>query len=127
VTAQAAVQGPLSSVAEGRMTDVVDECERFGEVNVEAKCAGGGAGDLGYLDGVGKAAAEVIRRAAGEDLRLAGKPAEGTRLDHAFAVALERSARRAKRRRIDAGQKRIAGIPGDRASMEIECHSQLKV
>ena len=32
VTAQAAVERPLSSVAEGRMTDVVDECERFGEV-----------------------------------------------------------------------------------------------
>jgi hypothetical protein len=33
--------------------------------------------------------AEVVRVAAGEDLRLIAEPAEGARVDHAVAVALE--------------------------------------
>ena len=122
---EAAVQRALASVAEGRMTDVVDQCQRLGEVFVEAKCGGGGAGDLRHLDRVGQAAAKVIGGAAGEDLRLAGEPAEGARLHDALAVTLEGSARRTERRRIDAGQKRIVRISGDRASMEIDCHSQI--
>ena len=127
VTAQAAVESALACVTEGRMPDVVHQRESLGEVLVEAKRAGCGAGDLGHLDGVSKSAAKVIRRTAGEDLRLARKPAKCAGLHHALAIALKGSARGAKRRRIDAGQKRIAGISGDRASMEIECHSQLKV
>ena len=90
VALEALVQGALAGVAEGRMADVVDQCQRLGEVFVEAERAGAGAGDLRDLDGVGQAAAEVVGGAAGEDLGLAREAAEGARLHDAFAVALER-------------------------------------
>ncbi len=71
VLLQALVEGAFAGVAEGRVADVVDECEGFGEVFVEAYGSGNIAGDLDDLDGVGEAAAEVVGGARGEDLCLA--------------------------------------------------------
>ncbi len=113
VALEALVQGALAGVAEGRVADVVDEGEGLGEVFVEAERAGDGAGDLGDLDGVGEAAAEVVGGAAGEDLGLAGEAAEGARLHDAFAVALKGGAEVAERRGVHTGQKRIVRV-GDR-------------
>jgi hypothetical protein len=127
VTAEAAVESALARVAEGWMSDIVNQRKRFGQVFIEAECGGCCAGDLGDLNGVGEAASEMVGGAAGEYLSFPGETAKGARLHDAFAVTLKRSPRNARRRRIDAGAKRIAEISGDRAPMEIDCHSQFQV
>jgi hypothetical protein len=67
----------------------------------------------------------VIGGATGKHLRLPRKAPEGTGLHNPLAITLEGRTRVAEGRGIDAGQKEIVRIPGDRASMEIGCHSQL--
>jgi hypothetical protein len=67
----------------------------------------------------------VIGGAAGKHLRLPREPPEGTGLHDPLPVTLEGCARWAERRGVDASQKEIARISGDRASMEIDCHSQI--
>ena len=93
VCLQAAVEGLLAGVAEGRMADVVGQGEGLGQFDIEAERAGEGAGDLGDLKGVGEAAAEMVggrvRRAAGEDLGLAGETTEGAGVQDASRVAGE--------------------------------------
>ena len=127
VAAETTVECAFACVSEGRMTDVVNKSERLREIFIEAKRGCRGARDLRHFHGVGKTAAKVVGGAAGKDLRLAGKAAKGARLHDALAITLEGSARETRGRRIDAGQERIAGIPGDRASMEIDGHSQISV
>ena len=115
VALEALVESALTGVAERRVADVVDQGEGLGEVLVEAEAGGNGAGDLGDLDGVGEAGAEVVGGAAGEDLGLAGETAEGSGLDNALAVTLERCAACAVRRGVDAGEERVAEVAGDGA------------
>jgi hypothetical protein len=122
---EATIQSTLTSVPKRRMTDVMNKRERLGQVFIQAKRGGRSAGYLRYLDGMGQSAAKVIGGAAGEHLRLPGKPPEGTGLHDALTVTLKGRARGAERRRIDASQKKIVRIPGDCASMEIDCHSQI--
>ncbi len=112
VTLQAAVEGALAGVAEGRVADVVDEGEGFGEIFVEVQGGGDGAGDLRDLDGVGEARAEVVGGAGGEDLRLAGEAAEGAGLDDALAVALEGGADAGARARGSSRGGAVAGGAG---------------
>jgi hypothetical protein len=112
-------------VAEGRVADVVDESEGFGEVFVEAKDGGGGAGDLGDLDGVSEAAAEVIGDAAGEDLSFACEPTEGTRLHDPLAVTLEGRARWAIGRGKDTLQERYLRFAGYGQIVQVSEHVRL--
>src|ERR1700722_17207271 len=69
----------FASVAKGWMADVMDQCEGFGQGRIEAECASGSAGDLGYFKSVREAASGVIalEAAACEYLCLAGKTAKG--------------------------------------------------
>ena len=122
VTLETLVEGALAGVTERGMADVMDEGESFGQIFVEPQGSSGGAGDLGDLDGVGEAAAEVVGGAAGEDLGFACKTTEGACLHNAFSITLKGRARGAKRRGIDAGQKRIVRVSCDRASMQIDWH-----
>ena len=115
VALKAVVEGALAGVAEGRVANVVDEGEGFGEVFVEAEARGDVAGDLCDLDGVGEAGAEVVGGAGGEDLGLTGEAAKGAGADDALAVALEGSARGAMRRRVGAGEEGVAGVSANRA------------
>ena len=75
--AEAQVELLFSGVAEGRMADVVDERERFGEIGVEAESGGDGAGDLRNFEGVSEAVAKMVGEAGGEDLRFRFEAAEG--------------------------------------------------
>jgi hypothetical protein len=76
---------------------------------------------------MGEPAAEVVRRATGEHLRLTRKAPKSPGLHNALAVPLERSPRGPKRRRIHTSQKQIVRIGDDRASMKVDCHSQIQV
>jgi hypothetical protein len=126
MTAQAAIERTLASVAKGRMTDIVNESEGFGEILVEAKHGGDCTRDLGYLNGMSEPAAKMIGGAAGEDLSLACETAEGTSLHDAFAITLEGRTRRAEGHGIDTGQERIVRVSGDRAPMKIDWHGRVK-
>ncbi len=110
---EALVQRALARVAEGRMADVVNQCQCLGEIFVQAKSGCGGSGNLRDLDRVGQTAAKVIGRPARKDLGLPSQPAKGTRLHNPFAIALKGRARGARGRRIDARQQQIVRIPGD--------------
>ena len=125
MTAEAAVQCALTGMPEWRMADVVNKRKRLGQIFVQAKRGGNGPGNLCDLDGVGQAAAKMVGRPAGKYLRLARETPEGAGLHNALAVTLEGRTRGTVRRGIDAGQKEIVRISGDRASMEIDCHSQI--
>src|ERR1700733_293018 len=46
------VEGLFASVAEGRMADIVDQGEGFGEGAVDAGGGGGDGGERGYVGGV---------------------------------------------------------------------------
>src|SRR5258708_34919245 len=108
-----------------RVADVVNQRQRLRQIFVQAKRGRDSPGDLRNLHGVGQAAAKMVGSAAGEYLRLPSQTPEGTGLHNALAITLERRTRGTERRRIDAGQKEIVRISGGRASMEIECHSQI--
>ena len=107
------------------MADVVNQRQRLRQIFVQAKRGRNGAGDLRDLNRVGQAAAKMIGGAAGKYLRLPRESPEGAGLHNALAITLKGRARRTDRRGIDAGQKEIVRISGDRASMEIDCHSQI--
>ena len=89
-------EGFFAGVAEGRVADVVDQGQCLGQLGVQPQGHGQGARDLGDLQGVGEAAAEVVRQGvrgqAGEDLGLAGQAAKGARVQNARGVAGESSA-----------------------------------
>ena len=125
VAGKAAVQRALTGVPKGRMTDIVNQRKRLGQIFVQAKRSRNRPGDLRDLNRVGQAAAKMIGRPAGKYLRLPGEPPEGAGLHNALAIPLKGRARRTDRRGIDASQKEIVRISGDRASMEIDCHSQI--
>jgi hypothetical protein len=46
VSSHGMVERFFASVAEGRMADVVDQGQRFDEIDVEIQSSGDGAGDL---------------------------------------------------------------------------------
>ena len=89
VLAHGGVERFFAGVAKGRMSDVVDEGESFGEIDVEAEGSGDGARDLRDFEGVGETVAKVVGVAAGEDLSLGFETAEGAGMDDAVAVALK--------------------------------------
>jgi hypothetical protein len=127
MTGEAAIERALTGMSKGRMSDIMNQRKRLSQIFVQAKCGRSGAGDLRDLNGVRQAAAKVIGGTTGEDLRLPRQTSEGTSLHNPFAITLKRRARRAQGRREDAGQKKIVRVSRDRASMEIDCHSQIKV
>ena len=56
----AAFQSALAGVAERRMTEIVRQGDGFGEIVVEPEAASQSAGDLGHLDRMSEARAEMI-------------------------------------------------------------------
>src|SRR5262249_19659157 len=81
------VELALAGVAEGRMPDVMDESESFGEFAVEAEGGGNGARDLGDFESVGEAVAKVVGVTRREDLGLGFEAAKSSRVDDAVAIA----------------------------------------
>ena len=83
------LQHIFARMAEGRVTKIVGERQRFREIFIKAQRTGEGAGNLAHLDRVGQAGAVVIAFVGHEDLGLVGQPAEGGGMDDPVAVALE--------------------------------------
>jgi hypothetical protein len=127
MTLQAAVQRALTRMPKRRMADVVNQRQRLRQIFVQAKRGRNRPCNLRNLNSVRQAAAKMIGRPARKYLRLPRKPPEGSRLHNTLAVTLKRRAHGTQRRGIDAGQKKIARISSDRASMKIACHSQIQV
>ena len=92
VPAQAVVEHVLADVAEGRMAEIVPQPDGLGQVLVEPQRARDGARDLGHLERVGQARAEVVALGRHEDLRLVLEAAEGLGVHDPVAVALQRRA-----------------------------------
>jgi hypothetical protein len=124
MTAEAAIQCTFTGMPKWRMADVVNQGKRLSQIFVQAKCRCNRPRDLRDLNGVGQTAAKMIGRTAGKYLRLPREAPEGTGLHNALAIPLEGRTRGTERRGIDASQKEIVRISGDRASIEIDCHSQ---
>src|SRR6516164_3923156 len=61
VAAHCGVQCALPSVPKWRMPDVMHQRKRLDQVNIQIKRCSDGAGDLGDLDGVRHAGAEMVR------------------------------------------------------------------
>jgi hypothetical protein len=85
--AHAQVELFFSGVAEGRVTNIVDQREGFGEIGIELQSAGDGAGDLRDFECVSEAIAKMIGVTRGEDLRLGFQSAKGAGMDYAIAIA----------------------------------------
>jgi hypothetical protein len=120
MTLEAPIECALTGMPKRWMADVVNQRKRLRQIFIQTERGGDGPGDLRDLHGVGQAAAKVIGGAAGKYLRLAREAPESTGLHNAFAIPLKRCTPGTKGRRIDAAQKEIVLISGDRASMEIE-------
>src|SRR5258707_14826149 len=91
--AQAVVEDCLADVPEGRVPEVVAKADRLGQVLVEPEGPGDGARDLGHLERVGEAGAEVVALRRDEDLRLVLESPEGLGVHDPVAVALQRRAK----------------------------------
>jgi hypothetical protein len=52
------------------MSDVMNQCQRFREIRIQAQCRGDRARDLRDFDSVSQAIAEMIGAAIGKNLRL---------------------------------------------------------
>ena len=83
------VEGHLAVVPERRVTEVVGERRRLGEVGVAAQRMGQVTGDLGDLEAVRQAVADEVVGLRPEHLRLGRQPAQRGRVHDAGAVALE--------------------------------------
>ena len=83
------VEAALSSVAEGRMPEIMSEGDGLGELFVHPQRPGDGAGDLTGLECVGQPVSVVITLAVDEDLGLVFESAKGLGVDDSIAVPLE--------------------------------------
>ena len=88
------IERALAGMTERRMAEIVGQRQRLGEVLVDPKRAGDGAGDLRDFETMGEAGAVMIALVIDEHLGLIVEPAEGGRMQDAVAVARVRRARR---------------------------------
>ena len=102
VRGHAGVERVLAGVAERRVAEIVAERHRLGELFVEPQRLGERARELGDLDRMGQARAEMVALVIDEHLGLVGEAAEGGRVDDAVAVALEVVAGRRRRLGVEA-------------------------
>jgi hypothetical protein len=79
----------LAAMAERRMTKVMGQAQRFGQVLVEAECTGHGPPDLRDFDRMGQAHSEMVAVGRNEHLGLVAQAAKCHRMDDPVAVALE--------------------------------------
>jgi hypothetical protein len=108
VLLEATVQSAFACMPEWRVTDIVDQSKRFGEILVQSQRCRDSPGDLRDFHRVGQTGTKVIGRAGGENLGLARESTKGPRLHNPLAIALKRGAMGVRRRWIHALEQRIA-------------------
>src|SRR5580704_1229898 len=89
VLAHGNVESFFAGVAEGRMTDIMDQSQRLDQIDVQAELSRDGSGDLRDLDGVSQKIWKVVGVAAGEDLGFRLKTSKSSGVDDAIPVALK--------------------------------------
>ena len=96
----------LPRMSKGRVSNIMGEAKRFGQVLVEPQLAGDDAADLRDLDAVCKPCAIVVAVGGNEHLGLRAKSAKGDRMDDPVAITLE----------LAAGAARTVAVFGEFAS-----------
>jgi hypothetical protein len=107
------------------MSNVMNQSQRLSQIFLQSERSCDRPRNLRNLNRMSQSATKVIRRAARKDLRLPCKSAKGASLHNPLPVPLKRRPRWSKRCRVNASQQQVARIGDDRASMQINCHSQL--
>ena len=112
----------LAGVAEGRMSHVVDQGDRLGQVFVDPEEASGRAGNLGRFQRMGEAGPVVVALVVDEDLRLILQLAEGAAVDDPVAVALIGGTQVVLdfRRGAPARIRCFAGVRGEEVALALE-------
>ena len=115
---QTDIQRPLAGVAKRRMTEVMRQRERFGEILVEAELPGQRAGNLRDFERVCQPGAVMIAFMEHEYLGFVLQSAKGGRMDHPVAIAPKRAAGPARRlgEQPSAAAVGVAGIGRARSS-----------
>ena len=111
VLLHAIVQHFLAHVAEGRVAQIVRQRQCLGEILVQRKRAGDGAGDLRHLQRMGESRAEMVAVVGDEHLGLVHQAAEGGGVHDAVAVTLEGCAQAVVRFR-NQPPARTGGVSG---------------
>ena len=84
---EAVIQRALTGMAEGRMAEIVRQCQSLGQVFVEAKLPRQCASDLGHFQRVGQPGAVMIALVKDENLGLVLEATKSRRMDHPVAIA----------------------------------------
>ena len=107
----------FSRMPERRMSDVVDQRQGFSQFGIQSQGGRQGARNLRDLEGVGKAAAEVVSRhgsrQASKDLRFSSQAAKRAGVQDAGSIARERSAIGMGRLRVDTTRELAARGTGN--------------
>jgi len=113
------IERTLPGMTERRMTEVVGERQRLGEIFVDAKRARHRARDLRDFEAVREARPVMVAFMIDEDLGLVGKPPEGGGMQNPVAVALEGGAGRAWRLGHEAAPRaaRLGRVRGKTAGV----------
>src|ERR1700722_8604220 len=111
VISHAIVERILPRMAEGRMAEVMRQCEGFGEVLIEPQGSCERTGDLRDLDRMGEARAKMVPFMVKKDLRLVRQAPKCRGMDDPVAIALEFGACRGGRLGYQAAA-RARGIDG---------------
>src|SRR5262249_38512606 len=96
------VQGLFAGMAERRMTQIVGQGDRLGQVLIQPELASDCPADLSYFQSVREASAVMIVSLRREDLGLVHQPAKGRRMNDAIPVALIERAIGMRRLRVPA-------------------------
>jgi hypothetical protein len=79
-------------MTEWRMSKIVRQRQRLGQILIQTKTARHAAGDLSHFDAVSQSGSKVIAMGGNEDLRLMFQAPKSGRVDDPVAVALETTA-----------------------------------
>src|SRR5688572_17916414 len=86
------IEDPFTGVAERRVTEIVAQCDRLGELFVQLQHLGDRPRNLRDLEAVREARAVVVTRRRKEDLRLVLQPPERLAVNDSIPVVLKRRA-----------------------------------
>jgi len=115
------VELAFAGVTEGRVANIVNERESFGEFGVQAERGGDGAGDLGDFERMRQAIAEMIGIARGENLRFGFETPKRAGMNDAVAVARVVTAVRMCGLRITPAARLLgAHCPGSKSGDSID-------